>query len=148
MARGRDILLSFRLKLANSRDGCGELTRTSQGTKTPLLWLCDACIPDTGCYLLSPCYRFKELELGLLALLLEKLLPSLTKAVKARALSRQAPSPGRHCNRQVSTSVRVTVGRETVQEKKMGPQLGCSEMESNINSDKEKPCKHGFLHKL
>lgn len=69
--------------------------------------------------LLSPCYRLKELELGLLALLLEKLLPSLSKAVKARALSGQAPSPGRHCNRQVSTSV-----RETVQEKKMGPQLG------------------------
>lgn len=67
--------------------------------------------------LLSPCYRFKELKLGLLALLLEKLLPSLT-------LSRQAPSPGRHYNRQVNTSVRVTVGREIVQEKKMGPQLG------------------------
>lgn len=67
--------------------------------------------------LLSPCYRFKELKLGLLALLLEKLLPSLT-------LSRQAPSPGRHYNRKVSTSVRVTVGREIVQEKKMGPQLG------------------------
>lgn len=67
--------------------------------------------------LLSPCYRFKELKLGLLALQLEKLLPSLT-------LSRQAPSPGRHYNRQVSTSVRVTVGREIVQEKKMGPQLG------------------------
>lgn len=67
--------------------------------------------------LLSPCYRFKELKLGLLALQLEKLLPSLT-------LSRQALSPGRHYNRQVSTSVRVTVGREIVQEKKMGPQLG------------------------
>ena len=67
--------------------------------------------------LLSPCYRFKELKLGLLALLQEKLLPSLT-------LSRQAPSPGQHYNRQVSTSVRVTVGREIVQEKKMGPQLG------------------------
>lgn len=74
--------------------------------------------------LFSPCYRLKELELSLLALLLEKLLPSLTKAVKARALSGQAPSPGGHCNRQVSTSVRVTVGRETVQEKKMRPQLG------------------------
>ena len=69
--------------------------------------------------LLSPCYRLKELELGLLALLLKKVLPSLMKVVKARAPCRQAPSPGRHCNRQV----RVTVGRETVQEK-MGPQLG------------------------
>lgn len=96
--------------------------------------------------LLSPCYRFKELKLGLLALQLEKLLPSLT-------LSRQAPSPGRHYNRQVSTSVRVTVGREIVQEKKMGPQgridsnsqafshNWCGGMESNINSDKKKKCK-------
>lgn len=114
MARGRDILLSSRLKLAkgHSRDLHRAPKHHCSGFVIPVSLTLAAM-------LLSPCYRPKELELGLLILLLEKLLPSLTKAVKARALSRQAPSPGRHCNRQV----RVTVDRVTVQEK-MGPQLG------------------------
>lgn len=82
-------LLSFRLKLAKGhiREGCRVLSRrTYLLHRAPKHHCPGFVIPDTGCTLLSLCYRLKELELGLLALLLEKL-----------ALTRQAPGPGRHC---------------------------------------------------
>lgn len=92
--------MSFRLELAkgHSREGCGIQTRkTYLLHRAPNHHCPGFVIPASltlAATLLSPCYRHKELELGLLALLLET--PAQPKAVKARALTRLAPGLG-HC---------------------------------------------------